>query len=189
MGGGDDGAPTETPLPPPVAATTEVPQTAGEPASGESAFGEPVSGVDPRARLQRQMEEWIESYDRLMEPIAKGSEEVDFDGFSAEACRELTRAVQVAAASLPEAPDEEVERLLRPAFGYLESAAEACEQEQETAWASSLLRAKDHTHEAQVLMDERYQYAGFLELEQESAIGVTRPTASMSGKYLAERGG
>lgn len=188
LGGGDAEEALETPVPAPVAATPEIPQATGNSTSGDTTV-EPEVAEDPRARLEEEMDEWIETYDRLMEPIAKRSEEVDFDGFSREACRELTRGVQVASVTLPEAPDEEVERLLRPAFRYLESTAEACEREQETAWSSSLLRAKDHTHEAQVLMDERYQYSGFLELEQESAIGVTRPTSSMSGRYLAEQGG
>jgi hypothetical protein len=131
------------------------------------------------------MNGWIATYDSVMRPIATLVEDIDFNGVRRGACRELQKQAERANSQLKHAPDEEVEILLRPAFEAFLEAGNACVVGDEVLWSVHLLQGKDHTHETQLLLDERYRYVGPYELEQEEALGHGRSTDTISGRYLA----
>ena len=135
------------------------------------------------------MKRWLDLYAELMAPLALALDEIDFEGFTVERCRQLQGSVRRASQELTKAPDPEVADLLAPSFRSFTSAAKACTDKDEGAWAFNLLAGKEATHETQVLLDERYRYGGILELELESAIGEERSDASMSGRFLLDSGG
>lgn len=143
----------------------------------------------PAGASEGDMKAWIETYGDRMGPVALALDEIDFDGFDPDRCRRLQRAVKRAGEDLGGAPDSEVDALLAPSFRAFTAAAQACRGEDEGAWSFNLLAGKEATHEAQVLLDERYQYGGILELELESAIGEERSEASMSGRFLLDGDG
>lgn len=135
--------------------------------------------------MRRKMNGWIATYDSVMRPIATLVEDIDFNGLRRGACMELQRKAENANSQLKHAADEEIEILLRPAFEAFQMAGNACVVGDEVLWSVHLLQGKDHTHETQLLLDERYRYVGPYELEQEEALGHNRSLDTISGKYLA----
>ena len=135
--------------------------------------------------MRRAMNGWISTYDSVMRPIAAQVEEIDFSELGRGTCLELQRQAEKANEQLKMAPDQEVEILLRPAFEAFLNAGRACSRSDELQWSIHLLQAKDHTHETQILLDERYRYVGPFELEQEEALGHQRSLETITGRYLA----
>ena len=89
--------------------------------------------------------------------------------------------------NLPDSPDPEINDFLEPTRQLVNSVANACRGRAEDRWAANLVEIKRLMHEAQVLLDKRYQYARISELELESAVGVERSTESISGRWLADQ--
>ena len=133
-----------------------------------------------------QIKPWTEEYIQWMAPLALQLDEIDFEGIDQSRCRDLQKHLRSVESNIPECPDSEVENLLGLALPILHSSADACRGDNEERWASSLLEAKKLIHKAQVLLDERYRFAGISELELESAIGVQRSPSSISGRWLIE---
>lgn len=131
---------------------------------------------------------WTEEYLQWMSPLALALDEIDFEGIAQARCRDLQKNLRAVESNVSTCPDSEVENLLKLALPILHSSADACRGESEDRWASSLLEAKKLIHEAQVLLDEKYRFAGISELELESAIGVQRSPSSISGRWLIEKG-
>lgn len=171
-------------------AVDEMPADAA-PADSAADSAEPASGpaLDRAAAaedaMRRQMNTWIATYDAVMRPLADLVEEIDFDTLGRGSCLELQKQAEKANSDLRVAPDDEVELLLRPAFESFVEAGRACSAKNEVDWSVHLLQAKDHTHETQLLLDERYRYVGPFELEQEEALGHERSVDTISGRYLA----
>ena len=134
------------------------------------------------------LDEWTAAYSQWMTPLALQLDEIDFEGIAQSRCRKLQKALRAVQNELPECPDTEIQGFLDPALTILRDTADACRAQDENLWASGLLEAKRLIHEAQVLLDERYRFAGISELELESAIGVQRSPDSISGKWLQARG-
>ena len=146
------------------------------------------SGAEPTEVTAEVIQPWTEEYLQWMSPLALALDEIDFEGIQQTRCRDLQKNLRAAESNISECPDSEIESLLRLALPILHSSADACRGENEDRWASSLLEAKKLTHKAQVLLDERYRFAGISELELESAIGVQRSPSSISGRWLIEHG-
>lgn len=184
IGSRDDGAVTD----PIVGATASDPESSGDAVeTAEPAEPAPTASRAAAAEeaIRRQMNTWISTYDTVMRPIAELVEAIDFSELRQGSCLELQRQAEKANRQLKVAPDDEVELLLRPAFESFLEAGRACSAGNEVDWSVHLLQAKDHTHETQILLDERYRYVGPFELEQEEALGHQRSLETISGRYLA----
>lgn len=162
-------------------------EEAADPSANEAGASE---SQEPSPQDEAQaMSAWTESYSQWMSPLGHSLDEVDFDGMSPDRCRALQSSLRAVEKNLDPCPDKEVEAFLESALPLLHGAANSCRDQNEQEWAENLVEAKRLTHQAQVLLDKKYRFAGISELELESAIGVQRSAESISGRWLQAQQG
>ncbi|MEM6795030.1 MAG: hypothetical protein AAF725_13715 [Acidobacteriota bacterium] len=155
----------------------------GAAGDGDFGSGDPEPGAEEVSALD--MADWLDSYDEVMSSVGSSVEEIDFDGFQNNRCRQLRNQVGTAQKQLKDPADREIGRLVAGGLAAFLAAGRACTEKDVESWAVAVLEGKGLTHDAQKLMDDRYGYRGILELELESAVGVERSLDSMTGAFLA----